>query len=122
MMLSILHNVSVTGFIINLVIYAMLSYLFGVLGYYIGKTFSKTKMYQRMQEKHLHQYEVKIKKFGSYLVFVGAVTPVPFSATCMVAGSVNLSLKTFLLVSTARLLRFGVYGWMVWNLPNWFGD
>ena len=99
----------------------MLSYLSGVLGYYIGKTFSKTSMYHRIREKYLKRYEVKLKTFGSYLVFVGAVTPIPFSATCKMAGSANLPFKIFLLVSPVRLLRFGVYGWMVWNFPNWFG-
>jgi len=121
MMLSILNGISVEGFAINLAIYATVSYLAGVLGYYIGKTFSRTRLYQRLQAKYFDQYEMKLKVYGSYLVVVGAVTPIPFSATCMLAGSVKLPFKTFLLVSTARILRFGVYGWMVWNFPNWFG-
>lgn len=121
MILSILHNISVTGFSVNLIIYATLSYLSGVLGYYIGRTFSKTSIYKRIREKYLKQYEARLKAFGSYLVFVGAVTPIPFSATCMMAGSVELPFKNFLLICSARVLRFGVYGWMVWNFPNWFG-
>ena len=78
-------------------------------------------MYHRIREKYLKRYEVKLKTFGSYLVFVGAVTPIPFSATCKMAGSAKLPFKIFLLVSPVRLLGFGVYGWMVWNFPNWFG-
>jgi membrane protein YqaA with SNARE-associated domain len=121
MMIWILDNISVTGFIINLGILTAISYGAGVLGYYIGKTFSKTKFYNlHIREKYLKQYDSKLKKFGGYLVFVGAVTPVPFSATCMLAGSVNMNLRNFLLICISRVVRFAAYGWMVWSFPNWF--
>ncbi len=121
MMIWVLDNIDVTGFIINLTILTVISYGAGVLGYYIGKNFSKTNFYQiRIREKYLKQYESKLKKFGGYLVFVGAVTPVPFSAMCMLAGSVNMNLKNFLIICITRVIRFALYGWMVWSFPNWF--
>ena len=121
MMIWILDDIDLSGFIINLSILTVISYGAGILGYYIGKTFSKTPFYQnRIREKYLKQYEKSLKKFGGYLVFVGAVTPVPFSATCMLAGSVNMNFKNFLLICITRILRFSVYGWMVWSFPNWF--
>jgi len=121
MMIWVLDNIDVTGFIINLSILTIISYGAGVLGYYIGKNFSKTHFYQtRIREKYLKQYERNLKKFGGYLVFVGAVTPVPFSATCMLAGSVNMNFKNFLLICITRVVRFVAYGWMVWSFPNWF--
>jgi len=121
MMIWVLDNIDVTGFIINLSILTVISYGAGALGYYIGKNFSKTNFYQtRIREQYLKQYESKLKKFGGYLVFVGAVTPVPFSAMCMLAGSVNMNLKNFLIICITRVLRFALYGWMVWSFPNWF--
>lgn len=121
MMIWVLDAIDVTGFIINLSILTVISYGAGVLGYYIGKNFSKTKFYNlRIREKYLKQYEGKLKKFGGYLVFVGAVTPVPFSAMCMLAGSVNMNLRAFLIICISRVLRFAIYGWMVWSFPNWF--
>ncbi len=121
MMIWILDDIEVAGFVINLSILTVISYGAGVLGYYIGRNFSKTPFYQnRIREKYLKQYENKLKKFGGYLVFVGAVTPVPFSAMCMLAGSVNMNFKNFLLICISRVLRFAVYGWMVWSFPNWF--
>ncbi len=121
MMIWILDNISIEGFIINLTILTVISYAAGILGYWIGKNFSKTKLYQeRIREKYLKQYEKQLKKFGGYLVFVGAVTPVPFSATCMMAGSVNMNFRNFLLICITRVLRFALYGWMVWSFPNWF--
>lgn len=121
MMIWILDRIDVTGFIINLSILTVISYGAGVLGYYIGKNFSKTQFYQtNIREKYLKQYERNLKKFGGYLVFVGAVTPIPFSATCMMAGSVNMNFKSFLLICISRVFRFAFYGWMLWTSPNWF--
>lgn len=121
MMIWILDKIDVAGFIVNLSILTAISYGAGVLGYFIGKNFSKTPFYQnRIRDKYLRQYEKNLKKFGGYLVFVGAVTPLPFSATCMLAGSVNMRLKYFLLICISRVLRFAVYGWMLWNGSNWF--
>jgi len=121
MMIWILDNIDLAGFIINLSILTVISYGAGILGYYIGKTFSKTPFYQnRIREKYLKQHEKNLKKFGGYLVFVGAVTPVPFSATCMLAGSVNMNFRNFLLICITRVFRFAAYGWMIWRVPEWF--
>jgi membrane protein YqaA with SNARE-associated domain len=121
MMIWILDDINLSGFITNLTILTVISYAAGILGYYIGKVFSKTKFYQeRIREKYLKQYEGKLKTYGGYLVFVGAVTPVPFSATCMMAGSVNLNFKHFLLICITRVIRFAGYGAVVWLVPDLF--
>jgi len=121
MMIWILDHISIEGYLLNLAVLTVISYGAGVLGYWIGKTFSKTRFYQiHLREKYLKQYEKQLKKFGGYLVFVGAVTPIPFSAMCMMAGSVNMPFRPFLLICISRVLRFALYGWMVWSFPNWF--
>ncbi|MBS1543914.1 MAG: VTT domain-containing protein [Bacteroidetes bacterium] len=107
-------------YVLNLSYLTLISYAAGVIGYYIGRYFSLTRLYQQISERYLKQYDEKLKKYGLYLVLVGAVTPVPFSATCMLAGSVNSSFRDFLLVCISRILRFAVYGWMVWTFPSWF--
>lgn len=107
-------------YIVNLTYLTFISYAAGVLGYYIGRYFSKTAIYQRIHVKYLKQYDRQLKKYGLYLVLVGAVTPVPFSATCMLAGSVNAPLKDFLLICISRIIRFAGYGWAVWAAPNYF--
>ena len=121
MMIWVIDKIDLSGFITNLAILTIISYAAGVLGYYIGKLFSKTKFYQeRIREKYLKQYEGKLKTYGGYLVFVGAVTPVPFALTCMLAGSVNLSIKHFLLICITRVIRFAGYGAVVWFAPELF--
>jgi membrane protein YqaA with SNARE-associated domain len=120
MLIWVSSKVSLVEYSVNLIYLTIISYAAGVLGYFIGKYFSKTPLYKKLGEKYIKPYENQLKRFGGYLVFVGAVTPVPFSATCMLAGSINYPFKTFLLISIARVFRFAVYGWLVWSFPNWF--
>lgn len=114
------HQGVITSYIINLTILSAISYGAGVLGYYIGITFTKTKLFQKLYTKYLVSFEYSLRKYGMYLVLVGAITPLPFSAMCMLAGSVQLPFRTFLWVCLSRVFRFAVYGWMVWSFPNWF--
>ncbi|MFZ9980621.1 MAG: YqaA family protein [Cyclobacteriaceae bacterium] len=101
-------------YVTNLTILTLISYAAGVLGYFIGRFFAKTKSYTKIHRRYLAQYDRRLRKFGGFLVVVGAVTPVPFSATCMLAGSVNLPLKYFLLLTISRIVRFAFYGALVW--------
>lgn len=107
-------------YVINLTYLTLISYAAGILGYYIGYFFSKTNVYRKISDRYLKQYDSQLKKFGLYIVLVGAVTPVPFSATCMLAGSVNLPIRSFLLICISRIIRFAAYGWAVWAAPSYF--
>lgn len=120
MMIWSLGQTSLYMYALNVVALAAISYGAGVFGYYIGNQFSKTPFYKRIHERHLVQYSKQLKRYGIYLVIVGAITPIPFSATCMMAGSVNLPFNNFLLICLSRILRFAVFGWMVWSFPNLF--
>ena len=107
-------------YVVNLTYMTIISYSAGVLGYYIGRYFSKTGFYQRLHHRYLMQYDEKLRTYGIYLVLVGAVTPIPFSATCILAGSVHTPIDRFLLVCIFRIIRFAGYGWAVWAAPNYF--
>ncbi len=120
MLLWILHKISLSGYILNLVVLTILSYLAGVIGYLIGSNFSRTGLYKKLYVRYLLQYEQQLRRYGAFLVLVAAVTPIPYSATCMLAGSVNLPFKQFLLIGIARIIRFAAYGYLVWAFPNWF--
>ena len=120
MYVYILNHISLANYIIDLSALTIISYGAGIVGYYLGRNFSKTGFFQKISEKYLGQYQNQLRKYGGYLVLVGAVTPVPFSAMCMLAGSINFPFKNFLLISIARIIRFAAYGWMVWSFPNYF--
>jgi membrane protein YqaA with SNARE-associated domain len=107
-------------YITSLIVLTILSYVAGIIGYFIGRDLSRTGFFKRISERYLEQYQKQLRKYGGYLVFVGAITPIPFSATCMLAGSVNIRFRIFVLICIARIFRFAFYGWLVWSFPNWF--
>lgn len=113
-------GIPLSEYIIYLSILAIISIICGILGYYIGKYFSTTKFYQGIEERYLLQYNKQLKKYGAFLVVVGALTPLPFSATCMLAGSVHTSFPVFLMACSTRVFYFILYGWAAWSFPNLF--
>jgi membrane protein YqaA with SNARE-associated domain len=120
MLVWILHKVTLSKFVVNLIVLTVISYLAGVIGYLIGSNFSKTTIYKKLYVRYLMQYDSQLKRYGVFLVIVAAVTPIPYSATCMLAGSVGLPFKRFLIIGIFRVVRFAAYGYMVWSFPNWF--
>lgn len=117
---KLILRVDLYDYVLNLGIMTILSFIAGVIGFYVGRLFSKTKLYRRMEVRYLRQYNQQLKKYGSFLVIVGALTPIPFSATCMMAGSVNIPVKEFLWVCATRIFYFLIYGWIVWSFPTVF--
>ena len=120
MLVWVTAKASLGEYALNLVNLTLISYASGIIGYFIGRFFSTSPLFKRMSLRYLSQYQNPLKRFGGYIVLVGALTPLPFSATCMLVGSVNYPLKSFLLISIARVFRFAAYGWMVWSFPTWF--
>jgi uncharacterized membrane protein YdjX (TVP38/TMEM64 family) len=117
---KMLLNLSLTEYIIDLCILCILSVIAGVIGFYIGKFFSRTGFYRKIEDRYLKQYNKQLKRYGVFLVIVGALTPVPFSGTCMLAGSVHIPFRTFILACSTRVFYFLIYGWVVWSFPQLF--
>ena len=103
------------NYIFDLTLLASISYAAGTLAYLFGRYFSGTVIYRYLRKRYLRKYEANFNEYGGFLLFVAAVTPIPFSAICMLLGSVKYSLKNFLLISLFRLARFAVYGFLVWE-------
>ncbi len=103
------------SYIIDLVLLASISYAAGTLSYLFGRYFNGTILYRYLRKKYLKKYDEKFNKYGAFLLIVAAVTPVPYSAICVLVGSVKYPIKNFLLITLVRFARFGVYGYLVWK-------
>jgi membrane protein YqaA with SNARE-associated domain len=101
------------GFIVLLL--AVISYMAGVLGYWIGVFFNKTKWYKYLHEKLLYKYQGAVNRFGIYLIAIASMTPIPFSAICMIVGSARFPFRKLLLYGCIRFLRFGIYSFLIWQ-------
>lgn len=117
-MIWALHQGSIGDYIIYVFVLSLLSYVSGILGYYFGYQFSKIELYQTFKEWIGHKFEKNVRRFGGFMIFIAAVTPIPFSAICMIAGAGRFNFMTFLLISVSRFLRFLLYGYLVWRVDQ----
>jgi len=105
-------------YIFYVVLLSLISYGAGVIGYFIGRFLNKTILFRYTRKKFFNQVESFFQAYGGYLIFVAAVTPVPFSAVCILVGSVKYQFRRFLLISLSRFLRFGVYAFILWHVGD----
>ncbi|MDH5598356.1 MAG: VTT domain-containing protein [Cyclobacteriaceae bacterium] len=114
MIWSIHHGIFDT-YVENIIFLAVISYFSGVIGYFMGNKFSVTHLYKRIHNRFLFKYEEILKKFSAFILVVGALTPLPFSGMCMLAGSINYPFSRFLIITLSRFFRFGMYGYIIWE-------
>ncbi|MRT15915.1 short-chain dehydrogenase [Vitellibacter sp. q18] len=99
-----------------LTLLAALSYLGGIISYFIGKwIFTIPRVYAYMEgkmKKHLKQ----IRKWGGFLIVVGALLPIPYSITSMAAGTIHYKFRNFLLFGLLRFVRFYLYAIAIFSL------
>ncbi|WP_242132375.1 YqaA family protein [Aestuariivivens marinum] len=99
-----------------LTILAMLSYVGGLLTYMIGKGItSLPKVHNYMEVKMKTQLK-QSRKWGGFLIIVGALLPLPFSISCLAAGLIDFPFKRVILYGSLRLLRFLLYGLVIFHV------
>ncbi len=95
---------------------ATLSYVGGIFSYFIGRwIFTIPKVYDYMEgkmKKHLKQ----IRKWGGFLIIVGALLPIPYSMTSMAAGMIHYKFSNYLLFGLLRFVRFYLYAVAIFSL------
>jgi len=95
---------------------ALFSYLGGVISYFIGRSIAKLpKVYDYLEvtmKKHLKM----IRKWGGFLIIVGALLPIPFAITSIAAGVINYKFKNYLLFGLLRFLRFFLYALVIFQM------
>ncbi|PIB36524.1 hypothetical protein BFP72_14505 [Reichenbachiella sp. 5M10] len=99
-------------------ILAIISYVAGMLGYFIGRQFSHFKLYEQFKKRMGEKLEPNVQRFGGFMIFIAAVTPIPYSAICMLAGAAHYHWGRFVLIGISRLLRFAVYAYIIWHVDK----
>lgn len=114
-MIWALRDELIGQYILNVMALSVISYVAGMLGYYIGSHFSTTQFYRTVRKNYLGRFEKHLNRFGGFLVIVAALTPLPFAGICMLMGTVKYPYRRFLLFATFRFARFVVYAMVIWE-------
>lgn len=103
---------------LNLSLLALLSYLGGVVSYFIGKTVLTIPAVKRIVDNKMKAHIVNIRKWGGFLIVVGALLPLPFSMVSMASGIINFSFKKYLLYGLFRFVRFFLFALAIFNIMS----
>jgi membrane protein YqaA with SNARE-associated domain len=95
---------------------AILSYLGGIISFLLGKTISKLPSVLSYVESKMKKYLKMIRKWGGFLIVVGALLPIPFSITSITAGLIQYKFRNFLLFGLLRFVRFYLYAVVIFNV------
>lgn len=104
--------------VLNLSLLALLSYIGGIISYYIGKRAALVKSVKNYMEEKMAKHLKNTSKWGGFLIIVGALFPIPFSITCMAAGMIKYPVKGVFIFGLFRFARFAVYGWAIFNVVS----
>ena len=105
-----------TSPVFNLALLATLSYCGGLLSYFIGKMTLKIKSVKIYLEVKMAENLKNTKKWGGFLIIVGALLPLPFSVACLAAGMIKYPFKNVVLFGLFRFLRFTIYAWAIFQV------
>ena len=95
-------------------ILGVVSTIAGIFGWMIGHKLKDISYFKKIisyfeDKEHRHA----TKNFGFWMVFLGALTPLPFSLTCWLAGIFRMPFKSFVLAASFRIPRFIIYYWAI---------
>ena len=99
-----------------LTLLAILSYSGGLLSYWMGRSITKMPLVHNYLESKMEKQLKNSKKWGGFLIMVGAVLPLPFSIACMAAGIIEFPFRNVMVYGSLRFVRFLIYGLIIFNV------
>lgn len=104
--------------IFHLSMLAVLSYAGGIVSYYIGKAITKIPSVHEYLEIKMAKNIRNTRKWGGFLIVVGALLPIPYSLTTMTAGIIKYPLNSLLLFGLLRFVRFYIYALAIFKIVS----
>lgn len=102
--------------ILYLSLLALASYLGGVVSYYIGRAITKIPVVHEQIEIKMADHIKNTRKWGGFLIIVGALLPIPFAMTSIAAGIIKFPFQSFLMFGLLRFVRFYLYALVIFEM------
>ncbi len=96
-------------------ILALVSYIGGIISWYIGTQLHRLKRVKKWVHIKFSEQFKTFRKYGGLVIFISALTPLPFSPVSVVAGMVEYPFKNYLIVALSRFLRFFLYAFVLYK-------
>ncbi|MFD1095859.1 YqaA family protein [Salegentibacter chungangensis] len=102
--------------ILFLTFLAAASYVGGIISYYIGRAITKIEVVHQQMEVKMAQHIKNTRKWGGFLIVVGALLPIPFAMTSIAAGIIKFPFQSYLMFGLLRFLRFYLYALVIFEM------
>jgi len=99
-----------------LFILATLSYLGGIVAYFIGNRLYLIPAVKNHIENKISHHIVNLRKWGGLFVFIGAMLPIPHSIVSLASGLIKYKFSSYLLWALFRYIRFAIYASVVFHI------
>lgn len=95
---------------------ASMSYLGGIIAYYIGNRLALVPAVKNHLENKIADHISKLRKWGGFFIVIGALLPLPHSIVSLACGLVKYNFKHYLLWALFRYLRFILYALVIFKI------
>ena len=102
--------------ILYLTLLATASYVGGIISYFIGVSITKIPAIHRQMELNLARHIKNTRKWGGFLIIVGALLPIPFAMTSIAAGIIRFPFVSYLMFGLLRYIRFYAYALVIFEM------
>lgn len=99
-----------------LFILASMSYLGGIISYFIGKQLFRIPSIKYHIEHKIAIHISNLRKWGGVFVLIGAMLPIPHSIVSMACGLINYNFKNYLFWALFRYVRFALYALVIFKV------
>ena len=105
-----------TSPIFYLSILALLSYIGGILSFFMGKAIAEMPSVYEYFTVKMSKQVAMTRKWGGFLIVAGALLPIPFSITSIAAGLIHYRFRNYLLFGLLRFVRFYLYALVIFHI------
>ena len=99
-----------------LFILATMSYLGGIIAYFIGNRLFLIPAVKNHIENKISVHITNQRKWGGLFVFIGAMLPLPHSIVSLACGLIKYDFKNYLLWALFRYVRFAIYALIIFQI------
>lgn len=99
-----------------LLILATMSYVGGVIAYFIGNRLFLIPAVKNHIENKIAIHITNLRRWGGLFVFIGAMLPLPHSIVSLACGLIKYNFKHYLLWALFRYLRFVIYAAVIFQI------
>ena len=114
-MIWAINKANITNYFVNVAFFAAVSYALGYITFLIGQFLYKRVSFRYFRLRFMKNLSPQLRKYGLFLIIVAVLTPLPWSAICLLVGSAGYPALRFLRYALFRLVRFAIYGYIIFQ-------